>query len=50
MNSQVHTDDAIAYVLYDTGIRDGPVGVFTGDARFCRDLGAPIFSRPQREK
>lgn len=44
-----HTDDHLAFALYDTAYPDGPVGVFTGDALFVGDVGRTDFY-PERER
>ncbi len=44
-----HTDDHLAFVLYDTAYPDGPVGVFTGDALFVGDVGRTDFY-PDRKR
>ncbi len=38
-----HTDDHLAFVLYDTEFDQGAVGVFTGDALFVGDVGRTDF-------
>lgn len=38
-----HTDDHLAFVIHDREYRDGPVGVFTGDALFVGDVGRTDF-------
>ena len=38
-----HTDDHLAFALYDTNYPDGAVGVFTGDALFVGDVGRTDF-------
>ncbi|APD47948.1 MULTISPECIES: rhodanese-like domain-containing protein [unclassified Synechococcus] len=45
-----HTDDHIAYVLYDTEYPDGAVGVFTGDALFVGDVGRTDFYPDRKEE
>ncbi|MGB5482904.1 MBL fold metallo-hydrolase [Parasphingorhabdus sp.] len=44
-----HTDDHIAFALYDTEYPDGAVGVFTGDALFVGDVGRTDFY-PDRKR
>lgn len=44
-----HTDDHVAYALYDSGYPDGAVGVFTGDALFVGDVGRTDFY-PDRKR
>lgn len=44
-----HTDDHLAFVLYDTAYPEGPVGVFTGDALFVGDVGRTDFY-PDRKR
>lgn len=38
-----HTDDHLAFALYDTEFDQGAVGVFTGDALFVGDVGRTDF-------
>lgn len=38
-----HTDDHLAYALYDTAYPNKAVGVFTGDALFVGDVGRTDF-------
>lgn len=38
-----HTDDHLAFALYDTAYPDKAVGVFTGDALFIGDVGRTDF-------
>jgi|TARA_R100000501_G_scaffold13654_4_gene25001 hydroxyacylglutathione hydrolase len=42
-----HTDDHLAFAIYDTAYSEGTVGVFTGDALFVGDVGRTDFY-PQR--
>lgn len=44
-----HTDDHLAFAIYDTGYADGAVGVFTGDALFVGDVGRTDFY-PDRKR
>lgn len=44
-----HTDDHLAYALYDSEYPDGAVGVFTGDALFVGDVGRTDFY-PDRKR
>jgi len=44
-----HTDDHVAFALYDTEYPDGAVGVFTGDALFVGDVGRTDFY-PDRKR
>jgi hydroxyacylglutathione hydrolase len=44
-----HTDDHVAYALYDSEYPDGAVGVFTGDALFVGDVGRTDFY-PDRKR
>ncbi|MGB6926605.1 MBL fold metallo-hydrolase, partial [Psychrobacter sp.] len=44
-----HTDDHIAYALFDTAYPDRAVGVFTGDALFVGDVGRTDFY-PERRR
>ncbi len=44
-----HTDDHLAFALYDTEYPDGAVGVFTGDALFVGDVGRTDFY-PDRKR
>lgn len=44
-----HTDDHLAYALYDAEYPDGAVGVFTGDALFVGDVGRTDFY-PDRKR
>ncbi len=44
-----HTDDHLAFVIHDREYRDGPVGVFTGDALFVGDVGRTDFY-PDRKR
>lgn len=44
-----HTDDHLAFVLYDTAYPKGAVGVFTGDALFVGDVGRTDFY-PDRKR
>ncbi|MFO7703617.1 MAG: MBL fold metallo-hydrolase [Halopseudomonas sp.] len=44
-----HTDDHLAFALYDTEYDQGAVGVFTGDALFVGDVGRTDFY-PERAR
>ena len=44
-----HTDDHVAYAVYDSEYPDGAVGVFTGDALFVGDVGRTDFY-PDRKR
>lgn len=44
-----HTDDHIAFALYDSEYPEGAVGVFTGDALFVGDVGRTDFY-PDRKR
>lgn len=44
-----HTDDHLAFALFDTAYADRAVGVFTGDALFVGDVGRTDFY-PAREE
>lgn len=44
-----HTDDSLSYALYDKSFKEGPVGVFTGDALFIGDVGRTDFY-PERKR
>ncbi|WP_373492143.1 rhodanese-like domain-containing protein [Parasphingorhabdus sp.] len=44
-----HTDDHLAFALYDAEYPDGAVGVFTGDALFVGDVGRTDFY-PDRKR
>ncbi|MGM8891866.1 MBL fold metallo-hydrolase [Psychrobacter sp. 1Y1] len=44
-----HTDDHLAYTLFDTVYPDKAVGVFTGDALFVGDVGRTDFY-PERRR
>lgn len=44
-----HTDDHLAYALFDTAYPDKAVGVFTGDALFVGDVGRTDFY-PERRR
>ena len=44
-----HTDDHLAFVLYDAAYPKGAVGVFTGDALFVGDVGRTDFY-PDRKR
>ncbi len=44
-----HTDDSLSYALYDKSFKEGPVGVFTGDALFIGDVGRTDFY-PDRKR
>ena len=45
-----HTDDHLAYALFDTAYPDKAVGVFTGDALFVGDVGRTDFYPERREE
>jgi hydroxyacylglutathione hydrolase len=45
-----HTDDHLAYALFDTGYSNQAVGVFTGDALFVGDVGRTDFYPDRREE
>lgn len=45
-----HTDDHVAYVVYDQNFDDGAVGVFTGDALFVGDVGRTDFYPDRAEE
>ena len=45
-----HTDDHLAYALFDTAYPDKAVGVFTGDALFVGDVGRTDFYPNRREE
>lgn len=45
-----HTDDHLAYVLYDSDYPEAPVGVFTGDALFVGDVGRTDFYPDRKEE
>ncbi|MEH6758866.1 MAG: MBL fold metallo-hydrolase [Parasphingorhabdus sp.] len=45
-----HTDDHIAFALYDTEYSDGAVGVFTGDALFVGDVGRTDFYPDRKQE
>ena len=45
-----HTDDHLAYALFDTAYPDKVVGVFTGDALFVGDVGRTDFYPERREE
>lgn len=45
-----HTDDHLAYALFDTAYPDRAVGVFTGDALFVGDVGRTDFYPERREE
>ncbi|MDN6276796.1 rhodanese-like domain-containing protein [Psychrobacter sp.] len=45
-----HTDDHLAYAVYDTAYPDKAVGVFTGDALFVGDVGRTDFYPDRREE
>ena len=44
-----HTDDHLAFALYDSEYPEGAVGVFTGDALFVGDVGRTDFY-PDRKR
>ena len=45
-----HTDDHLAFVLYDAAYPKGAVGVFTGDALFVGDVGRTDFYPDRRRE
>ena len=45
-----HTDDHLAYVLFDSAYPDEAVGIFTGDALFVGDVGRTDFYPDRREE
>lgn len=45
-----HTDDHLAYALFDTAYSDKAVGVFTGDALFVGDVGRTDFYPDRRRE
>ena len=45
-----HTDDHLAYALFDTDYPEKAVGVFTGDALFVGDVGRTDFYPDRREE
>jgi len=45
-----HTDDHLAYTLFDTAYPDKAVGVFTGDALFVGDVGRTDFYPNRRRE
>ncbi|MEZ6183699.1 MAG: MBL fold metallo-hydrolase [Planctomycetota bacterium] len=45
-----HTDDHLAFALFDQDYPDGAVGVFTGDALFVGDVGRADFYPERREQ
>ena len=45
-----HTDDHLAYALFDTAYPEEAVGVFTGDALFVGDVGRTDFYPDRREE
>lgn len=45
-----HTDDHLAYALFDTAYPDKAVGVFTGDALFVGDVGRTDFYPDRRQE
>ncbi|MGY6551525.1 MAG: MBL fold metallo-hydrolase [Erythrobacter sp.] len=45
-----HTDDHLAYALFDTAYAEEAVGVFTGDALFVGDVGRTDFYPDRREE
>ncbi len=50
METPGHTDDHVAYALFDTAYPDKAVGVFTGDALFIGDVGRTDFYPDRREE
>src|SRR3546814_18972759 len=48
METPGHTDDHLAYALFDTAYPDKAVGVFTGDAMFVGDVGRTDFYPDRR--
>lgn len=45
-----HTDDHLAFALYDAAYPDGAVGVFTGDALFVGDVGRTDFYPDRKQE
>lgn len=45
-----HTDDHLAFALFDTAYPDCAVGVFTGDALFVGDVGRTDFYPDRKEE
>ena len=45
-----HTDDHLAYAIFDTAYPDKAVGVFTGDALFVGDVGRTDFYPDRRRE
>lgn len=45
-----HTDDHLAFALYDRNYPEGAVGVFTGDALFVGDVGRTDFYPDRAEE
>lgn len=45
-----HTDDHLAYALFDTAYPDKAVGIFTGDALFVGDVGRTDFYPDRRRE
>jgi len=45
-----HTDDHLAYALFDTAYPEKAVGVFTGDALFVGDVGRTDFYSERRRE
>ncbi len=45
-----HTDDHLAFALFDTAYPDSAVGVFTGDALFVGDVGRTDFYPDRKEE
>lgn len=45
-----HTDDHLAFALYDADYAEKPVGVFTGDALFIGDVGRTDFYPDRAEE
>ncbi|MBC7159738.1 MAG: MBL fold metallo-hydrolase [Porphyrobacter sp.] len=50
METPGHTDDHLAFALFDTAYPDKAVGVFTGDALFIGDVGRTDFYPDRRHE
>lgn len=50
METPGHTDDHLAFALFDTAYPDQAVGVFTGDSLFIGDVGRTDFYPDRREE
>lgn len=50
METPGHTDDHLAFALFDTAYPDSAVGVFTGDALFVGDVGRTDFYPDRKEE